>query len=556
MALKVTPERMTFWAKQGLNVMFVGKHGVGKTEMVKALFNKLYGKMGVDWLYFSAATMDPWVDFIGVPKEKVTEAGDTVLEFVRREVFMQKTIKAMFFDELNRAHSKVRNAVMELVQFKTVNGELMEGLEIVWAAINPDDEVDDQDERIYDVEKLDPAQVDRFHIWADIPYEVDRGYFEEKYGHDHAQSACDWWDGLSKEHKEAVSPRRLDYAIQIRLSGGEIRGFVVPLKCNVGKLESDLKHGSPILRTKKIYEKCLTVGPNDPTWITEAQAFVRNTNNWHAIAHEVIKKTEYQEIFLPLLGAEELKALTSDKDDKMRDLVLGHMYKNPSKYKDVLDTMVMTYPEPAARNKATHVLDTWQRKQDDFKESELVATSFAKGPSLPTSFNKNKKRAKALTQQSTNVDASIFLAGKKSVELGVLLMETISSGKDKVPINMLPSDVRVETFNRIIHQIGGDLTPAEAAGVLCAADQIVASSQKSTLDSVPLLYKAVNTAIDRLDQTSLPTSDKKLAKVVTISTMVDTWPCLFAKFILPEIKKSPNKFCLVKVKEDDEDESV
>lgn len=553
MALKVDEERMTFWAEQQLNVMFVGKHGVGKTEMVKALFDKLYGKMGVDWLYFSASTMDPWVDFIGVPKERVMENGDVVLEFVRREVFSLKSVKAMFFDELNRAHSKVRNAVMELVQFKTVNGEVMEGLELVWAAINPDDEVDDQDERIYDVEKLDPAQLDRFHIHAEIPYEVDRTYFTDKYGSDHAQSACDWWDQLSKEHKDAVSPRRLDYAIQIKLSGGEIRGFVVPLKCNVAKLEADLKHGSPILRTKKIYEECLKVGPNDPAWITKAQTFVRNSNNWHAISKEVIKRPEYQDIFLPLLGKEDLKALTGDKDDKTRDLVLAHMYQNPSKYKDVLDTMVMTYPEPSARNKATHVLDTWQRKQDDFKESELVATSFAKGPTLPASFNKNKKRAKSLTRQSLDPDKTIFLKGSKSAELGVLLLDIIDSGDGKNPINTLPSDVRIETFNRIIWQMGDDLTPAEAAGVLCAANQIVASSQKSTLDAVPLLYKAINTAIDRLNQSVLPSSEKKLSGNMTISTMVDTWAPLFAKFIVPEMKKNENKFCLEKPEDDDED---
>lgn len=550
MALKVNTARMKFWAKEQLNVLFVGKHGVGKTEMVKAIFNELYGEMGKDWLYFSASTMDPWVDFIGVPKERQVEDG-VVLEFVRRAVFSQKTIKAMFFDELNRAHSKVRNAVMELVQFKTVNGDPMEGLEIVWAAINPDDELDEQDERIYDVERLDPAQLDRFHIHAEIPYEVDRAYFTKKYGSDHAQSACDWWDGLSKEHKEAVSPRRLDYAIQVRLSGGEIRGFVVPLKCNVGKLEADLKHGSPILRTAKLYEKCLSVGPNDPDWKSEAKEFVRSTNNWHAIAKEVVKKPAYQEVFLPLLGAEELKSLASDKDVKTREFVLGHMFSNPGKYKEVLDTMVLTYHEPVARNKATHVLDKWQEKHDNYQEGDLAKIALASGPSLPATFNKNIKRCKKL--QIMSVPDDRMMKGSTSNDIGVILLEALS-GKDGVdPINKLPSDVRIEVLNRIIFQMGENLTPAEAAGILCATNQIISASQKATLEAIPLLPKAINTAITCLHQTIVPSAKKTDADNMSVEKMVGHWPFTFAKYIWPEMKNDCTQFCLKLEDQDDEE---
>ena len=43
-------------------------------------------------------------------------------------------------DEFSRAHKKVRNAVMELIQFKSINGRKFKNLKIVWAAINPDDD--------------------------------------------------------------------------------------------------------------------------------------------------------------------------------------------------------------------------------------------------------------------------------------------------------------------------------------------------------------------------------------------------------------------------------
>ncbi len=61
-------------------------------------------------------------------------------------------------------------------------------LKIIWAAINPED---DEDE-VYDVEKLDPAQIDRFHVRVDIPYAVSTKYFKDKY--DGAGiAAVDWW---------------------------------------------------------------------------------------------------------------------------------------------------------------------------------------------------------------------------------------------------------------------------------------------------------------------------------------------------------------------------
>ena len=57
--------KLEFWNENEVNVVFRGRHGVGKTTMVIDAFNRKKLK----WLNFSASTMDPWVDFIGVPKE-------------------------------------------------------------------------------------------------------------------------------------------------------------------------------------------------------------------------------------------------------------------------------------------------------------------------------------------------------------------------------------------------------------------------------------------------------------------------------------------------------
>ncbi len=67
----IDDHKLDFWIQQNMNVLFSGKHGVGKTTMVIDAFNR----NSLKWMYFSAATMDPWVDFIGVPKEMKDEQG-------------------------------------------------------------------------------------------------------------------------------------------------------------------------------------------------------------------------------------------------------------------------------------------------------------------------------------------------------------------------------------------------------------------------------------------------------------------------------------------------
>ena len=160
-------QKMDHWIETNRNVLFCGRHGVGKTACIIESFDR----NNLNWKYFSAATMDPWVDFIGCPKEKV-EDGKSYLELIRPKEFQNDEIEAIFFDEYNRSHKKVRNAVMELIQFKSINGRKFENLRFIWAAINPEDE----DE--YDVEALDPAQKDRFHVHVEVPYKPDLVYFK------------------------------------------------------------------------------------------------------------------------------------------------------------------------------------------------------------------------------------------------------------------------------------------------------------------------------------------------------------------------------------------
>lgn len=229
---------LNLYAKNGVNVIFSGRHGVGKTEIIKAIFNAQFGENTESkekWVYFSASTMDPWVDFIGVPKAVENKNGEQVLELIRPARFHDDSIEAIFFDEFNRAPAKVRNAVMELIQFKSINGRKFKNLKVVWAAINPYDE-----DGTYDVEKLDPAQLDRFEVQIDVPYKVDAAYMKKKHG-----NLCvpfmEWWNNLKDDLKYTISPRRLDKGIEIHKIGGNLSD-VFPKNSNVSDLNIRIKN--------------------------------------------------------------------------------------------------------------------------------------------------------------------------------------------------------------------------------------------------------------------------------------------------------------------------
>lgn len=228
---------LTLYAKNGINVLLSGRHGVGKTEIIKAVFNSVFGENTSDkekWVYFSASTMDPWVDFIGVPKAVKDSSGNDVLELIRPARFHNDDVEAIFFDEFNRAPAKVRNAVMELIQFKSINGRKFKNLKVIWAAVNPFDE-----EGTYDVEQIDPAQLDRFEIQISVPYKIDNSYMKKAHGAI-ATPFVEWWTSLDADLKNQISPRRLDKAAHIYKIGGELKD-VLPVKANVSNLLERIK---------------------------------------------------------------------------------------------------------------------------------------------------------------------------------------------------------------------------------------------------------------------------------------------------------------------------
>lgn len=342
----INNEKLDFWVKNNLNVLITGEHGVGKTAIVEETFQrnglKIFDIDTFDqetndkqmyYLYFSAATMDPYVDLIGVPREQNRDMNDgtrfTYLDLLRPLPLALDRIAGIIMDELNRADMKVRNAVMEIIQFKSINGKKFKNLRFVWGMINPETK-----DKTYDVERLDPAQVDRFHIHTEIDFKPDKQYFTRKFGEEQAKVALDWWNGIKPEVKSLCSPRRLDYAISIHNMGGSLRD-VINKKLSVQKLEDTLKNG--LAR-----EKLATL--IDQNRLEEAEEFLAIKNIFQEIEPWLIENKDsakYAPTIFRLMNGEYMGKLLS-KERKNAPLLkhLFDQYYTSTKISETISTIV------------------------------------------------------------------------------------------------------------------------------------------------------------------------------------------------------------------------
>ena len=341
--------------------------------------------------YFSASTMDPWVDFIGVPKEKIDENGNSYLDLIRPKHFQEDQVEAIFLDEFNRASKKVRNAVMELIQFKSINGKKFNNLKIIWAAINPDDDADNK----YDVETLDPAQMDRFHVITDIPYLPYAPYFREKYGKDIGDVAVLWWKELNKEQKDLVSPRRLDYALDMYSKGGDLK-FVLPNGVNISKLILELSTGST---SKKLDDYFKSQNEND------ARTFLLIENNYASCINKILNDKKYTEFFLPLISDEKLIGLMS-KNKTVENFVFNQF----SKYESIINNIANAKSSFLA-SKAVKVIKANSSKVTIVQSDKFDINKARIKPGYVTYWNDNPK-----VDFTTNVNkhiTNISYAGAK-----------------------------------------------------------------------------------------------------------------------------------------------
>ncbi len=132
------------------NIMLVGNHGIGKSEILTEFFKEK--GMSVVALFLGQMA-DPG-DLIGLPtKDEMT--GKT--EFMPPYWFpVDGKPIVLFLDELNRARPEILQTVMDLALNRKLAGKLLpEGSRII-SAVNAGDQ--------YQLTDLDPALVSRFNI--------------------------------------------------------------------------------------------------------------------------------------------------------------------------------------------------------------------------------------------------------------------------------------------------------------------------------------------------------------------------------------------------------
>jgi len=300
-------KKLDFYISHDYNVLMRGRHGVGKTALIKQAFER----NNLNWKYFSASTMDPWVDFVGIPKE-VREGDKSYIELIRPKNFQNDEVEAIFLDEFNRAKAKVRNAVMELIQFKSINGVPFRNLRMVWCAINPED--DEQDLK-YDVEELDEAQRDRFQIILDIPYQPDRTFFIKKFGKEIGSGAIEWWKALTPEQNILVSPRRLDFALQVHMDGGDLRDVLPNKQLNLEQLRVRIEHGSIAKKLENMMDQT----------DEECMAVFNNINfQTDAIPH-IIKRDDYLAKYGKFINRDKLSDLVTQDDMQQLERIVKNV---------------------------------------------------------------------------------------------------------------------------------------------------------------------------------------------------------------------------------------
>jgi hypothetical protein len=310
----ISRKLLDFAVQNNRNVLLTGKHGVGKTSIIESVFQE----HGLRAKYFSVPTMDPWVDFVGIPREVKDEDGEPYLDLVRPRDFRDDEIEAIFLDEINRPSSpKILNAVMELIQFKSINGRKFKNLKLVWGSENP---VSSE----YHTEKIDAAQHDRFHFHVEVPFKPDPVYFKSTHGDHMAREAIAWWNNLHKDQQQLVSPRRLDEALKVYKEGGKsfIKGPMLPVSTNPQVLINALEAGTPLSTLRKL------IDDRDANAI---RSFLQDANNMHACRDSIGKNgTMFQGAFHYVSPEEQRNILNTIPE------AVGHINRNKMSFMSLI----------------------------------------------------------------------------------------------------------------------------------------------------------------------------------------------------------------------------
>lgn len=138
------------------NILLVGKHGIGKSEMIGHFYRQ---RQNLPVIPFFLGQMSDPGDLIGLLHKDETTGRSVFLPPYWWPEADRPVV--LFLDELNRARPEILQAVQDLTLNKTLAGKSLPPGSIVIAAVNAGEE--------YQLTELDPALVSRFNLYEFAP---------------------------------------------------------------------------------------------------------------------------------------------------------------------------------------------------------------------------------------------------------------------------------------------------------------------------------------------------------------------------------------------------
>jgi MoxR-like ATPase len=177
-----------------LPVLLRGRHGIGKSQVVY----QLAANAGLPVVERRASQMTEG-DLVGLPS---IEGNRTT--FNPPDWFKMACEEAvvLFLDEVDRATLEVRQGIFELTDSRKLNGHTLHPETIIFAAINGGEHGES-----YQVNEMDPAELDRWSVWDVEPTTEDW----LAWGKDNVDSLV--WDFINQnrghlEHTADIEPNK------------------------------------------------------------------------------------------------------------------------------------------------------------------------------------------------------------------------------------------------------------------------------------------------------------------------------------------------------------
>ena len=177
-----------------LPVLLRGRHGIGKSQVVY----QLAANAGLPVVERRASQMTEG-DLVGLPSIEGNRTSFNPPDWFK--MACEEPV-CLFLDEVDRATLEVRQGIFELTDSRKLNGHNLHPDTIIFAAVNGGEHGQN-----YQVNEMDPAELDRWSVW-DIEPTVEDWL---NWGKDNVDSLI--WDFINQnrshlEHNEDIEPNK------------------------------------------------------------------------------------------------------------------------------------------------------------------------------------------------------------------------------------------------------------------------------------------------------------------------------------------------------------